>query len=71
MNKMYATNKIGVEFDEAIFNDFRHYGQILKRDDFNFTEDNIFISMFVIYLDNEKRLFILRNGKVVHNELLK
>ena len=71
MNKMYATNKIGVEFDEAIFNDFRHYGKILKRDDFNFTEDNIFISMFVIYLDNEKRLFILRNGKVVHNELLK
>ena len=71
MNKMYATNKIGVEFDEAIFNDFRHYGKILKRDDFNFTEDNIFISMFVIYLDNENRLFILRNGKVVHNELLK
>lgn len=70
MKKMYAASQIGVEYDTLVFNDFRHYGKILKREDFEFTDDSILISMFVIQLNDEKRLFFLRNGKIVHNELL-
>lgn len=55
---------------QELFNHYRHYGVIEKRDDFEFNDDNIFVSMFVITCDNITRLFILRNGEVVHTEIL-
>lgn len=55
--------------DREIFDFFRHYGTILKRDDYTF--DDIFVSLFVIELDNTKRLFILKNGEIILKEILK
>lgn len=55
--------------DKKVFDFFRHYGTILKRDDYTF--DDIFVSLFVIELDNTKRLFILKNGEIILNEILK
>ncbi len=55
---------------QELFNHYKHYGVIEKRDDFEFNDDNIFASMFVITCDNITRLFILRNGEVVHTEIL-
>lgn len=55
--------------DRKIFDFFRHYGTIQKRDDYTF--DDIFVSLFVIELDNVKRLFILKNGEIILNEILK
>lgn len=55
--------------DKEVFDFFRHYGVIQKRDDYTF--DDIFVSLFAIELDNVKRLFILKNGEVILNEILK
>lgn len=54
--------------DKEVFDFFRHYGIILKRDDYTF--DDVFVSLFVIEVDNIKRLFILKNGEVILNEIL-
>ena len=69
--KMYATTKIGVEYREAMYKDFMHYGKILKCDDFIFDEDDICITMKVAELDGIRALFIIRNGKVVSAEDLR
>ena len=55
--------------DKEVFDFFRHYGAIQKRDDY--ISDDIFVSLFVIELDNVKRLFILKNGEIILNEILK
>ena len=54
--------------DKEVFDFFRHYGIILKRDDYTF--DGVFVSLFAIEVDNIKRLFILKNGEVILNEIL-
>ena len=54
--------------DKEVFDFFRHYGIILKRDDYTF--DDVFVSLFAIECDSVKRLFILKNGEVILNEIL-
>ena len=56
---------------QELFNEYRHYGVIEKREDFEFKSDDIFITMFVITFADTTRLFFLRNGKAVYSEKLK
>lgn len=56
---------------QELFKDYMHYGVIEKREDFEFKEDGILITMFIISCGDIARLFFLRNGEVVHTELLK
>lgn len=56
---------------QELFDWYRHYGVIEKREDFEFRSDDIFVTVFVITCDNITRLFFLRNGKVVYTEKVK
>lgn len=55
---------------EKIYKDYINYGQIIKRDEFEFPDDGAFITMIVIEMEGVKRLFIKRNGVVVHMEII-
>lgn len=68
---MYATNKTSAEYRDAFYKDFMHYGKILKCKDFIFEEDNIWFTMKIAELDNERMLFIIRNGTVISAENLR
>lgn len=68
---MYAASKIGVEYRDVLYKDFMHYGKILKCEDFIFEEDNIWFTMKIAELDNERMLFIIRNGTVISAEDLR
>lgn len=65
---MYAASKIGVKYRDVLYKDFMHYGKILKCEDFIFEEDNIWFTMKIAELDNERMLFIIRNGTVISAE---
>jgi hypothetical protein len=68
---MYAANKIGVEYRDVLYKDFMHYGKILKCEDFIFEENNIWFTMKIAELNNERVLFIIRNGVVISAEDLR
>lgn len=55
---------------EKIYKGCINYGQIIKRDEFEFPDDDAFITMIVIEMEGVKRLFIKRNGVVVHMEII-
>lgn len=72
--KMDTNSIIGKEAKmekmENIYKDYINYGQIIKRDEFEFPDDGAFITMIVIEMEGVKRLFIKRNGAVVHMEII-
>ena len=68
---MYAANKIGVEYRDVLYKDFMHYGKILKCKDFISEEDNVWFTLKIAELDNERMLFIIRNGIVISAEKLR
>ena len=69
--KMYANSIIGKETNmEKIYKDYINYGQIIKRDEYEFPDDCVFITMIVIEMEGVRRLFIKRNGAVVHMEII-
>lgn len=68
---MYAASEIGVEYKDVLYKDFMHYGKILKCEDFIFEEDNVWLTMKIAELDNERILFTIRNGTVISAENLR
>jgi hypothetical protein len=69
--KMDTNSIIGKETNmEKIYKSYINYGQIIKRDEFEFPDDNVFITMIAIEMEGFRRLFIKRNGVVVHMEII-
>lgn len=55
---------------QSLYGYYRHYGTIESSEDFEFKEDEVFITMIVIKCEGARKLFIIRNGEVVHIEEL-
>jgi hypothetical protein len=56
---------------QSLYDFYRHYGTIESKEDFEFKEEEIFITMVAIKYENARMLFIIRNGEAVYTEGLK
>lgn len=56
---------------QSLYGYYRHYGTIESSEDFEFKEDEVFITMIVIKCEGARKLFVIRNGEVVYIEELK
>jgi len=55
-----------------VYNEYRHYGEILQTKDFDFTKDGgNYITHQVIKYNNKYRLFVLVNGEVYKIETIR